>query len=460
MNIKDKSFLILLLLILLHGFIMTKLIFFPYPEFFVYPYLTNEGLKPYSQIFDQHFPGLMFLPFNLDNLGMNDEFSARWWLIGLIGMTHLLIYFISFRIFNNKWKALIANIFYLLWQPYLEGWMLWIDNFMPLFLLPAFYYSYLSISEKKNSNRNIFFTGFFLSLGILFKQMAIPLTALVFLLIWFYEKRFSVIWPFVLGLLPITLLTGAYLLSINVLKDFWYWTVTYNLTTFAAYGRKPAYATGLIKIIFIYSIIFFSYLSSNKKLIICLLVFIIGGLSGDIARFDLVHFQTSLPFLSILFAEVFFLIRKTKFKIYFYVFYILVIIFWMLTFYKGHLSDKVYFFDESTKNIINKVRDYTEEKERIFLFGVSPHIYQQSQTLPTGDIFVFQFPWFLMETEDKFLKALQNNPPNLIVADSNMEIEGVKLKDYAKSIDMFIESRYEAFDRSDNVIFLRLKKSE
>ena len=71
------SKLILVLILITHVFILTKLVFFPYPELFIYPYLTNHGLKPYSQILDQHFPGLMFLPINFDNLGMNNEVSAR-----------------------------------------------------------------------------------------------------------------------------------------------------------------------------------------------------------------------------------------------------------------------------------------------------------------------------------------------------------------------------------------------
>ncbi len=63
---------LLLFIILIHIFITFKLIFFPYPELFIYPYLTNHGLLPYKQILDQHFPGLMFLPINFNNLGKNE----------------------------------------------------------------------------------------------------------------------------------------------------------------------------------------------------------------------------------------------------------------------------------------------------------------------------------------------------------------------------------------------------
>ncbi|MDO8785252.1 MAG: hypothetical protein Q7J12_03455 [Syntrophales bacterium] len=109
MNTKNRYIGGLLIVILAHIFILTRLMFFPYPELFIYPYLTNHGLKPYSQILDQHFPGLMFFPINLDNLGMNDEIIARGWSIAIIVLTHLLLYFISSKILKNNKKALLPK---------------------------------------------------------------------------------------------------------------------------------------------------------------------------------------------------------------------------------------------------------------------------------------------------------------------------------------------------------------
>src|SRR3990170_6955059 len=92
------------IILLIHTLILTKLIFFPYPELFIYPYLTNHGLKPYTQILDQHFPGLMFLPVNFDNLGVNDEYIARIWLIAVVVITQLLLFLISKEILKSNKK--------------------------------------------------------------------------------------------------------------------------------------------------------------------------------------------------------------------------------------------------------------------------------------------------------------------------------------------------------------------
>src|SRR3990167_5182221 len=173
---------LLFLIIIIHSFVLTKIIFFPYPELFIYPYLTNHGLKPYAQILDQHFPGLMFLPVNFDNLGMTNETIARGWLISIVVITHLLLFLISNHVFKNRYKALLVNILFLVWQPFFEGWILWIDSFLPLILLPCFY---VFIKRK------FFLTGLLLGISIVFKQVLIPLSVLILLYIFWKEKRFK-----------------------------------------------------------------------------------------------------------------------------------------------------------------------------------------------------------------------------------------------------------------------------
>src|SRR3989339_1236932 len=89
------TYFLLGIILLIHALVITRLIYFPYPEFFIYPYLTNHGLKPYSQILDQHFPGLMFLPVNLNNLGMTTPETARLWSIAIVIIIQLMLFFIG-----------------------------------------------------------------------------------------------------------------------------------------------------------------------------------------------------------------------------------------------------------------------------------------------------------------------------------------------------------------------------
>lgn len=439
---------ILLVIIFAHIFILSKLVLFPYPELFVYPYLTNHGLKPYSQILDQHFPGLMFLPINFDNLGMNDEISARLWLFGIVFLTHILLFLISKNILDEK-RALVVNLLYLVWQPFFEGWVLWIDNFLPLFLLPAFYFTL----KKK-----FFVSGLFLGLAIVFKQTTIPLAILLLLYIYWEKRNLKNALIYFSGLILPTALMLIYLLNLGVFEDFWYWTIVFNLTTYAQYGTQIPTSFGFISRVFMVYITSLSgLLHKGRKLKIILFLFLIGSLIGAFDRANFVHFQPSLPFVALATSLGFYSLKKQTI---FYAVagaYILITLWWQNIFYKGHLSDKVFFFDRETYDISDKIRKYTKANDRIFVFGAAPHLYQMSQTLPAGNIFVFQFPWFLKVSEDRILQGVTEDRPEIVVSDRTVKIEEKQIVDFASKIDSYLMENYQEIDSLGSVKILKRK---
>lgn len=480
-----------LLIATLHIFILTKLQFFPYPELFVYPYLTNNGLLPYSQIMDQHFPGLMFLPINLDNLGMKDEVSARIWLIALVTISQILLFFVTKNIFKSVGLGLLASLVYLIWQPFLEGWVLWINTFLPIIYLGTFYFCYKFLEDRQkneasvlksprsanwrmllfdrfirglkvirfsqSANRYLVIIGLLLGVAVVFKQVALPLSGLVFLLLWYYKRNFSTLMYFCLGFLPPVLLMLGYLFSIGVFEDFWYWTVLFNLTTYAKYGGKEPFFSGFVRVIGIYSPILLLPFLKDKKLSLLLLVFILGGMSGVWHRFDFVHFQPSLPFVilaTVAIANKFYKSLVGKLGI---VFYLVVVCLWLVTFYKGHLGDRVLFFDNDTKKISQKIQGLTDPGEEIFIFGAVPHLYQMSQTIPAGRVFVFQFPWFFLEAEEDIYQGLVTSQPNIVVADRSVVIEGDAITRFGQRIDGYINDNYEEVDRVGSTQILKKK---
>ena len=112
-------------------------------------------------------------------------------------------------------------------------------------------------------------------------------------------------------------------------------------------------------------------------------------------------------------------------------------------------------FDFETKGIASRIEGLTHPGEKIFIFGAAPHLYQMSQTLPAGDVFVFQFPWFLKIAEDKILTGLIKDKPTIIVSDRTVTIEGVKIIDFAKNIDQYINKYYEKVDSVGTIDILR-----
>jgi len=93
---------IITLIIAVHLFVLTQITFFPNSEMFIYPYLTNSGLLPYKQILDQHFPGLLFLPINFDNLGMRTPKDALLWQMAVVAITHLFIFILAKKVLGKS----------------------------------------------------------------------------------------------------------------------------------------------------------------------------------------------------------------------------------------------------------------------------------------------------------------------------------------------------------------------
>ncbi|MBI2600884.1 glycosyltransferase family 39 protein [Candidatus Daviesbacteria bacterium] len=441
--------------LIVHALVLQRMIFFPYPEFFIYPYLTNSGLKPYSQILDQHFPGLMFLPINFDNLGMHTENQARLWLLGLVMLTHVLLFIVSSKVFKSRTKALFVNFLYLVWQPFFEGWVFWIDNFIPLFTLSSFYFTYKYINENP-AKKYLVLGGLALGIGVVFKQTVIPLSGLLFLYLLWQTRSIKNATYYLVGLLIPTGLMAAYYVKQNTFYEFWYWTIIFNLTVYSKIGlhvdRPLGYFTR-VGLVFGSSV--FALLSKKKREVGLLMVFLLGSLFGAFDRLDFVHLQPALPFAIIATAMGFEAIFKRKLINVFIMLYCFVTVWWLGVFYKGHISDRVLFFDSQTKTISEIVKKNIKPKERIFVFGAAPHLYQMSNSLPAGDIFVFPFPWFTIVSEDRILEGLKKDTPNIVVYDSSPKFNNLKITKYMSKINEYILKNYRPAESVGSVQIMK-----
>lgn len=394
---------------------------------------------------DQHFPGLMFLPVNLNNLGMTTAMAARFWSMGIVVTIHLLIFLILRRLFGNNEKVLFGNVLFLMWQPFYEGWVLWIDNFLPIFLLLSFYL-FLNLEKTKKPTLLLFVNGLTLGLAIIFKQTVIPLIGLlVIYLYWLHRDIKKTTW-FILGIVIPPLLMCVYFYFLGVFKDFWYWTVVFNLTTYANSGTKAAPSLAFIsRITLIYAFSLLGLIYKSKRVIVLLLIFLMGSFIGVLERADFVHMQPSLPFMVIL-TTLGFVSLKRKYLIGLLIFYLAISGWWLNIFYKGHVSNRIIFFNDVTEKIAAAIEKYTSPGEKIFIFGPVPHLYQMTDTLPAGNVFVFQFPWFYTVAQDRILEGIKRDQPNIIVSDRSVVIEGNPLTKFGAKIDAYIEENYVSIE--------------
>ena len=344
---------ILFLIIITHIFLLSKLVFFPYPELFIYSYLTKIGLVPYKQIFDQHFPGIMFFPINLTTLGIDTVFEMRLLHFAIISLTQILLFVVVKKLFNSNLLALASNILYLIWQPFFEGYVLWIDSFIPLFLLPALYFL-----VSKKSNKSILLSGLFLGTALLFKQVAAPLIFMTFLFLILTNKPLKKNLSFLLGLAVPILILVLFVTYKNIWEDFIYWSVTFNLTTFAEMGSKLPDLFGFIKVLPLFAVSFvflaLTYFKKKSTEILMITFFIIGSLVFSFARFDYIHLQPAVPFAII--GIVLGLKELQKKNIHYYLgLYLLFSILFIIPFYKASFGDKVLFFGDNEEKISNAV---------------------------------------------------------------------------------------------------------
>ncbi|KKQ75692.1 MAG: hypothetical protein US96_C0006G0004 [Candidatus Woesebacteria bacterium GW2011_GWB1_38_5b] len=442
----------LIIIILGHALVLLKSVFLPYPELFVYPYLTNIGLTPYVQILDQHFPGLMFFPVNLANLGFTTPDSFRILQVGIITFIHVIIYKTIVNITGSKKSALAGNIIFFVLHPFLEGHVVWIDNLIPLLLLPAYY---LLLNKNK---KNILLSGIFIGAAILLKQVVVPLSVLLLIVLWIEDK--TVIKYFLTGLLvPLSFLL-LFVLNKNMLNDFIFWTYTFNVTSFADMGRKYATWRQVLAVSVLYApailIAFYGFIVKNRTLML-LAIFFLVSLLFAYARFDFVHLQPSLPFAVILL--VYFLSRlPNRFYESAFILFLIPIVWIASRFFINAGSGGITFFGSEEYKVADRISEYVKRSDPIFMYGTLPHMYQLTNTRPSGNIFVFHFPWFMKIAQPRILEGLMNDPPKVVITQKSATIDGESLFGYMEDIDEYIVENYEKIDEVGDIEILIPKK--
>ena len=284
---------LIVLLQLIHLGLLWAMEFYPYPELIIYPYLRSLGWLPYTQIIDQHFPGVMFFPINLHSLGFSDPHSLKIVLLLVVLLSSAFIYKIS--------KSWLAIALYAVWQPFFGGSQLWIDLLLPLFTLPAFI-----LFERKKW----FLSGLFLGLGVIIKQTLVPLVVFAaILIIWRYRSRsLPILASFGLAALIPAAIMLAHFSRLGILPDFWFWTFSFNLSKHAQQGGLATPINQLLKLSWPVAVVFLSVLLQKKSRVI--FGWLVFSVLGGISRFGFVHLQPAVPFFVIIYSQLVSLIYK------------------------------------------------------------------------------------------------------------------------------------------------------
>ncbi len=439
--------------ILTHLLYINVVTFFPYPELFIYPYLASKGFLPYTQIFDQHFPTLLMLPVNFWTLGVTGEWQMRIVMALTIALTHVILFTISKKILGKSIISFIPNLLYLAFQPLYDGSFFWIDNLITPLVLLVLYTLFLSSKTLKMA----IFSGLLLGVCVITKQtMILFYSAILFTLFIQKESRNKCIIVFVSSLFPIGALF-YWIYSQGIWNEFFYWTFQFNYTIYPKLASQLPTFGQFLRFLLLWGATGYLYVRLKKKTVIHH-VFVISALALTVpafGRFEFLHLQTALPVVIILFSFIFlkskfalppFLAKRhIDFGILIFAF-VLFMVLWHAVWFNKIKGVGSYFRSGDTSRISEEIKKRVEPGTHIFILGGNPVLYPLTNTLPAGEVYTVSVPWNYSVVQDTIIKGLSEDPPKLIVVDTNTSIDGQTEEDFAASTLKFINDNYEKTD--------------
>lgn len=404
------------------GLLLRQISFFPYPEMLTETYFLSKGMLPYTQINDQHFPGLFLLPVNLKTLGFDSVEKLRWLHFGLIGFTTLILY----RLIGKLRWTILFLVFFLLW----EGNTLWVDSFVAPLVLLAFYglWSKWSFSSVKK----LFFTGILLGIILVFKQHAVVICAAAVLWVWFRRVSWKHWLGFVIGgMLPMSLV-GIYYFGLGVWPDFWFWTVVHNLTGYTALeGRIPGIGE-LTRFLLLVIPAAFGLLKLGK-LFWPAGLFILASLIYLIPRFGLIHAQVGLPLLI-------FLLSKRP-KMYWPILVLALLL--IARIFAKEIPGKIFFYDDPSMVTVDYIQKNIDRIRPIYVYGVNDNIYHLTGSLPPQKFWIELLRGNIIAgVEKKLITTLVADPPQFVLVDRQASIDGVKVSEFTPLIWQFLQMNF------------------
>lgn len=405
-----KKYFPLFLLLTFHLFLLIHLKFTAWPEMFSYPYLKNHHFLLYKDMVHPYPPLLtLTLAYIFRFLGYRLEvLQSLAWIIILFSST--LVYLTSLEITKNKKASVLASLFYVVFQPFLDGNMLWFDiAAMPLLLLGAVY-----LVEE-----NLFLSGLFFSAAGFVKQTGglFYVSFLVYLLI--VKTPLKKLKNFLIGPFIFAVPLAIRLWQEGAVIGFWKWVIYYPTFFWSKY---PGYvqmslskAEWLIVVLTALLPLLFACqklsIKKDKNFQIITLALILS-LAAVYPRFSYFHFQPAFAFSAILLGL---LISKDKRFASFLVFSALVLSFLIIR--PTLLRDwnkEPRFLGEGEFSLAKDIG--MVGKDPVFLQGLPSQLYVLSGTLPPKPwLDNFGWYWEVPGIQEQVLASWKVNPPQVVI---------------------------------------------
>ncbi|QQS38597.1 glycosyltransferase family 39 protein [Candidatus Woesebacteria bacterium] len=416
-----KTIVGLLLLISLHVFFLGSLKFTAWPEMLAYPYLFDNGFALFGDMIHPYPPmltGMLSLWYSLWGYNVFALKLLTWIFIIFID---LYVYLIASKLTGNKHISLLALLYYVLLQPFLDGNMLWFDLAFVPFLLAGTYFGIRSLTGSARWT-DFALASSFISIACLIKQTAglFLIVFLLFIVVYSRNKKAilsSFFPPFYFGFILLTKLSieGSLAYFVN-------WVVWYPFTF---WSKFPGYVQMqlrnqdiLILTLLSFPVVFGVVKARNiiiKDRTIMLVLFFLGGSFVSVyPRFSFFHFQAALCFLILLTA--YFSNRSRQVRRIALISGILLVIGIVPRVITNDWGKETRFYGTEDVNLAHRISDVSTYGESVYLMGLPSSLYVYSKTLPPKP-WVDNYGWYLEipNVQQNTIAAWELNPPEIII---------------------------------------------
>ncbi|OGM08977.1 hypothetical protein A2159_02795 [Candidatus Woesebacteria bacterium RBG_13_34_9] len=312
-------------------------------------------------------------------------------------------------------------------------------------MLLGFFFTCEYFEKKKLIN--LFLAGLFIGFSIFIKQAVILLAIALFIFIFLKNRKIYSALVFSIGTgIPLMLLL-YWIFYHGIFDEFIYWTIIFNFEIYAKMADKlPTLNQWLRILVYIIPFVYLLSVLALKNIKIFILgLFCLSLLPMAFARFEFIHLQPAITFIILGIALVF-STKMGRMKNYLLTAFITFNLIWVPIFYKNHYGKFVFFFDQTTLAVADRIKSLTNLNDSIYVLGSQPILYPLSNRLPAGRVFTANLPWNMLVAEPLILKGLMADKPALVVRDSTATIDDTEVADFTANLNQFVNEYYYKID--------------
>lgn len=408
------------LLFLLHPLLVLAQGYFLSPEFTLYPYLYQAGLKPYLNIIDQHLPALFFGPFTLPSwLTVNPQPLLTFFLVILVA-TNILFYLYLLRQKVRSPKLLLALFIFA--SLFFSGHTLWLETFVVFFLSLILH---LSLSDRPFS---LLANGFLFSLALLIRPTLLPALFIFYFILHIKPDRY-----FFTGLALPPLIVLLYLFRFGLFDSFLQIFFTFNTADYASLAAKlPTSRQLLYLLIFLLPLSLRCWPRASRLFTFPLILF---SLLPLYPRFEFIHFLPTVFFACYLLS-----LRRRPVNL--SVGLLVVFLFSSVVYRAVKYDYGNFFLTPDVQSVSQFLQQFPGEQ--VYVLGGSDLIYPLSGRYPTSYLYLPSLPWYL--ANDYFnnlqLSALKLNSSAPVVINTQASVDGQSITQSAGPVYTYLDQNY------------------